>query len=813
MKHWLAKYFNRAAQKSRPQSDARAAAPKPEERPRLAQSIWAHPGQPLGEGYGLGCGLGYGQGSGHGADVDPAREHMENVIVYRAVSLISHNLASVPWILKKGDTPITDHPLAHLMQSPNPRQSRAAFVESLAAHILLYGNGYLEAVGQREMMDHKRVDLKRELGKMEDRKGADRKMEDRKMEDRKREDRKMEDRRVAPSEEGRSDKHGNCLAQGARDHEHVDRDMEGQRMAPPLMKRGERMNAYGQKGSERAHGEGGVEGAYGKEDREMMSDTKGVHRAQGTEPLREKYCAGHTEAMAGKEDAYGAGIVDILTHSRDPHIGDSLPGSPQPLSDPRDYWSDPATSLPASTLCDPTSLLTSPISPLSDSASAFPASDFKEQIFSSHLSSSSDSHIAPASFPASTLPDPASLHLVHDPLPHTTESGSFCSMSKNYSYSDKSTQPPTTEKEAIGLHKETLDRWGKRDADDAYLLKEKRASQSVDFDARRTDALTESSGRTSVRKKSAAFAAKPPCKSDKRHGSKDIYTKGKAGNFGACTEESEDIPPFLPQELYILRPDRMRVQPGRNVFPAAYEYTVEGHKRRIPVDPQTGQSAVLHIKNFHPQQDWYGLSPLQAAALSIRQHRAISCHNLALMENGGRPSGALMIKPDTQSAPLDDAARQDLKSQLMESYAGADNAGRMMVLEGDMDWKSMSLTPNDMDFGAAKNMAAREIAQAYGVPPMLVGVPGDATFANYREARFHLWEDTILPLLNVILSEVNRWFFPPNSAYRFTYDVDQISAMALRRDPIWQRLKDADFLTEDEKRAAVGFGPKTASES
>ena len=63
-----------------------------------------------------------------------------------------------------------------------------------------------------------------------------------------------------------------------------------------------------------------------------------------------------------------------------------------------------------------------------------------------------------------------------------------------------------------------------------------------------------------------------------------------------------------------------------------------------------------------------------------------------------------------------------LKKDLSEQYEGAVNAGRPMVLEGGLDWKAMSMTPKDMDFMEAKHSAAREIALAFGVPPMLLAM-------------------------------------------------------------------------------------------
>ncbi|MEI8294995.1 MAG: phage portal protein [Alphaproteobacteria bacterium] len=263
-----------------------------------------------------------------------------------------------------------------------------------------------------------------------------------------------------------------------------------------------------------------------------------------------------------------------------------------------------------------------------------------------------------------------------------------------------------------------------------------------------------------------------------------------------------------PAELYCLRPDRVKVVPGPGGVPQAFDYTVSGQSKRLGVDPLTGHSCVLHIKLFNPLNDWYGMSPLEAAAASIDQHNAVGNHNLALLQNGGRPSGAFLIRSSPNSPSLTDQQRETLRHDIRDVYEGTRNAGKIIVLEGDFDWKEMGLSPRDLDFIEGKNVSAREIVQAFGVPPMLAGVPGDATFANYREARFHLWEDTILPLLELLMSELNLWltpFFQENLS--ISYDCDAIPALAPRREAQWQKIANADFLTINEKRQAVGYTP------
>lgn len=261
------------------------------------------------------------------------------------------------------------------------------------------------------------------------------------------------------------------------------------------------------------------------------------------------------------------------------------------------------------------------------------------------------------------------------------------------------------------------------------------------------------------------------------------------------------------RELYALRPDRIKIIPGAAGIPLGFEYDVNGRKRRLESDPVTGQSAVLHLKNFHPLNDWYGMSPIEAAARSIDQHNVVAEHNLALMQNGGRPSGALMFKPEN-AQPMNERQRDSLRDDIRRIYEGHNNAGRIMVLEGDFDWKEMGLSPKDLDFIEGKKMSAREIAQAFGVPPMLVGISGDATFANYKEARYHLWEDTILPLMEFLIAEFNLWLCPYfGEGYQLSYDVDAIPALSQRRESLWNKIRSADFLTINEKRQAVGYSP------
>lgn len=264
-----------------------------------------------------------------------------------------------------------------------------------------------------------------------------------------------------------------------------------------------------------------------------------------------------------------------------------------------------------------------------------------------------------------------------------------------------------------------------------------------------------------------------------------------------------------PRELYALRPDRMKVVPGRAGWPEAYEYSVDGRVAVFPCDPARGIAPILHMKLFHPTDDHYGMSPVEAAAFAVDIHNAAGQWNKALLDNAARPSGALVYKGGDGARNLTEDQFERLKRELAENYQGAANAGRPLLLEGGLDWTAMGLTPKDMDFIEAKRAAAREIALAFGVPPMLIGIPGDNTFSNYQEANRTFWRQTVLPLVSRTARALTRWLGPRfGEGLRLGYDTDQVEALSAEREALWARVGKADFLTEDEKRAAVGYGKK-----
>ncbi len=275
-----------------------------------------------------------------------------------------------------------------------------------------------------------------------------------------------------------------------------------------------------------------------------------------------------------------------------------------------------------------------------------------------------------------------------------------------------------------------------------------------------------------------------------------------------------------PKELYLLRPDRIKIKGGESMIPEAYCYLVDGQiVNEYPVDQFTANGQVKQIKLWNPLDDFYGLSPIMASAYNIDQHNLAGMHNVALLKNGCTPSGMLKFSPTDEtgmSAQLTDDQRSRLLDDLEARFQGTHNSGRPMLLEGDFEYQQLGLNPKDMDFLELLNLSAREIALCFGVPAQLIGIPEANTYSNMETAKLALYEETVIPLLKRVESDLNEYLSPLYSGdIRIQYDIDSIPAMVEKRKQIYENVQGAvtaGIITRNEARERLGLESVTGGD-
>lgn len=233
-----------------------------------------------------------------------------------------------------------------------------------------------------------------------------------------------------------------------------------------------------------------------------------------------------------------------------------------------------------------------------------------------------------------------------------------------------------------------------------------------------------------------------------------------------------------PRELYNLRSDRMRIEPSATGVPRAYVYEVGGQERSFEVDPISGYGNVLHLRDFHPLDDWWGFSPTEAAARWIDLDNAGAELNATTLQNGVN-SGFLFSNKGIATQAQGDEAR----ARIQDRFGGFRRWGAPMVLGGEWQVQRLNDSLKDMQWTEGMHESARRICAAWNVPHILV-VPGESTYANREQARLELWEHTVLPFAGIMLGDLVPWFrwLFEDPELDLRIDVDNIGALEPRRE-------------------------------
>ena len=276
-----------------------------------------------------------------------------------------------------------------------------------------------------------------------------------------------------------------------------------------------------------------------------------------------------------------------------------------------------------------------------------------------------------------------------------------------------------------------------------------------------------------------------------------------AGN--AYIESVRPGPTRPPRELWILRPDRIEIVAAADGMPGSYKYEFMGQQKLFEVDFHKGPVDLLHVRDFHPLNDWYGLSPVAPAARYIDLDNAAADLNITFLQNGAAPGGLLTFKER-----LPDDQRKAAEARIRNIASGPRNAGRTLVLGGDWTYTSMSSTLADMQWAQGVDHAARRICAAWGVPHCLV-VPGESTYANREQARLEWWEHEVIPYAQMLLDDVGTWLADQFDEPELHLRIDRQAITALDQRRVAQRREaredyKAGGITLNEYRAELDYG-------
>lgn len=254
-------------------------------------------------------------------------------------------------------------------------------------------------------------------------------------------------------------------------------------------------------------------------------------------------------------------------------------------------------------------------------------------------------------------------------------------------------------------------------------------------------------------------------------------------------------------ELWLLRPDRVRVVPDKTKGIRRYEYEVDGGVLPIAVED------MIHWKTRNPLDDYYGLPPLAVAAARIDVDNFMRDTTKTYMENRGLPAALLTVKQNLNDTQIE---------YLQNRYAKL--TGKLMVLHGSdgaaFSTLNQSLGNQGLVIPDLNQISESRIAMVFGVPLSLIGTlagAGNSSYGNKASERESFWNEKLKPLYQELTGPLNLSLvddFPGVDEVQF--DLSTVGALQADLDRQQERVRknwEAGLITFDEARIAIGLRP------
>jgi HK97 family phage portal protein len=255
------------------------------------------------------------------------------------------------------------------------------------------------------------------------------------------------------------------------------------------------------------------------------------------------------------------------------------------------------------------------------------------------------------------------------------------------------------------------------------------------------------------------------------------------------------------KELYVMPSQLIEIISGGYMQPVK-EYAIEYNGQyKIPADQ------ICHIKDFNPYFDGsgshlYGQSPLRAGLRSMTTNNEAVQTGVKYLQNQ-TARGVLM----SDEGDLNEVQAQQLKDKFRKNFQGADNAGDIIITPKKLSWVNFGLNASDVSLIEQYNASIKDLCNIYNVPVTLLNNTESSTFNNVKEAKKALYQNCVIPELNKIQDELNRWLAPKyGEKLCIEFDYSVIPELQEETEKVVDQMSKAWWLTPNEKRAAMSFG-------
>jgi HK97 family phage portal protein len=255
------------------------------------------------------------------------------------------------------------------------------------------------------------------------------------------------------------------------------------------------------------------------------------------------------------------------------------------------------------------------------------------------------------------------------------------------------------------------------------------------------------------------------------------------------------------RELYVLPSQKVEINSGGIMEPVK-EYTLSYNGTyRIAADD------ICHIKDTNLYYDGtgshlYGMSPLKAGLRVMDANNQALTTGVKYLQNQ-TARGILM----SEEGDLNEVQAKQLKDKFRQQYQGSDNAGDVIITPKKLSWVNFGLNASDLSLIEQYNGTIKDLCNIYNVPVQLLNNTDSTTYNNMKEAKKALYQNAVIPELNKIRDELNRWLAPQyGDKIYIDFDYSSIPELQEEMDKVVGQMSQAWWITPNEKRAAMSYG-------
>lgn len=241
--------------------------------------------------------------------------------------------------------------------------------------------------------------------------------------------------------------------------------------------------------------------------------------------------------------------------------------------------------------------------------------------------------------------------------------------------------------------------------------------------------------------------------------------------------------------LWPLHPDRVTVEvDGRELL---YTYQNDGQEKKYRM------SDVLHIRGLS-SDGVIGYSPLALLRDSFGHAKAISDYSANYFKNDASPGGIL----STPNA-LNAQSAANLREAWTKGYQGSGNKHKVAVLDNDLKWQSVGVSPQDSQLIESQKFSVVEIARVFRVPLNLVMDYERSTYSNVTEQNRSFLTHTLAPWLERIEQAIHKSLLTESEKKQYYVEhltQNFLKANTKERFEAYKIARDAGFLSVNEIR-------------